>query len=186
MNANRANDSEQQQHTRATCICQEKTPLLNRRRKRRVHISRARPGIRRRRKRRFQRSPRTPIPPTQDASPRSRSRPSRVLESRARELRPSAPRIRTPEAYTGSSGHRSPGAPTDPRRRLPFGMPSVPLPLLRGSRTPQSGWLPRGIADAEQRGHVTAARESILYCIPTGSDMSASIILCSRFPKKSL
>jgi len=56
--------------TRATCICQEKTPLLNRRRKRRVHLSRAGPGIRRRRKRRFQRSPRTPIPPTQDASPR--------------------------------------------------------------------------------------------------------------------
>jgi hypothetical protein len=63
-------------------------------------------------------------------------------------------------------------------------MPSVPLPmLLRGSRTPQSGWLPRGIADAEQRGHVTAAGESILYCIPTGSDMSASIILCNQKKK---
>lgn len=107
--------------TRATCIWQEKTPLLNRRKKRRVHLSQARPGIRERRKRRFQRSPRTPIPPTQDASPRSRSRPSRVLQRRPRELRPSAPRIRTPEAYTGSSGHRSPAAPTDPRRRCLLG-----------------------------------------------------------------
>jgi hypothetical protein len=100
----------------------------------------------------------------------------------------SAPRIRTPEAYTGSSGHRSPGdgASNRPQASLPFGMPSVRLPLLRGSRTPQSGWLPRGIADAEQRGHVTAARESILYCIPTGSDMSASIILCNKKKKNPM
>jgi hypothetical protein len=75
-------------------------------------------------------------------------------------LRGSGLRRRTGTLGGAQPGHRSPGPPSPTQTSLPFGMPSVPLPLLRGSRTPKAARCfasrNRGCG-TEQRGHVRPA-----------------------------
>lgn len=84
--------------------------------------------------------------------------------SSGRRLRGSGLRRRTGTLGGAQPGHRSPGTQTS----LPFGMPSVPvpLPLLRGSRTPKAA---RCFASRNRGCGATWPRETSRDCIPTGS-----------------